>query len=110
MAGFVIDVHRHTGPEVPEQVWEFAVSGYRVLPRFLAARAGEALDAALQRAILDIAWRIEELLHWLGQADAVLEAALVAPLTGTELGLAPLPADPATPLDSPRPRRSDSKA
>lgn len=95
---------------LPEPVWAFAVSGYRVLPRFLAARAGEALDAALQRAILDIAWRIEELLHWFAAADAVLEASLVSPLTRAALGVAPLPADRAPRLDSPRARRSDSEA
>jgi hypothetical protein len=72
---------------LPESVWLFAVSGYRVLPRWLAARNGEALDAALQRAILDLAWRIEELLYWLAAADAVLAQALAAPLTRRDLGL-----------------------
>ena len=72
---------------VPERVWQFAVSGYRVLPRWLAARNGEALDAALQRAILDVAWRIEELLHWFDAADAVLARVLASPLRRLELGL-----------------------
>lgn len=73
---------------VPQPVWEFAVSGYRVLPRWLLARNGEALDAALLRAIADIAWRIEELLHWFDEADAVLNRALAHPLTRAALGLA----------------------
>lgn len=73
---------------VPAPVWRFAVSGYRVLHRWLAARRGEALDAALQGTILDVTWRIEELLHWFDAADAVLAAALAAPLTRPDLGLA----------------------
>lgn len=72
---------------LPERVWEFGVSGYRVLPRWLTARNGEALDAALQRAILDVAWRIEELLHWFDAADEVLLRAVAAPLTRLDLGL-----------------------
>ncbi|MEO8715055.1 MAG: hypothetical protein ABI369_08585, partial [Acetobacteraceae bacterium] len=72
---------------VSERVWQFAVSGYRVLPRWLAARSGEALDAALQRAILDIAWRIEELLSWFEAADTVLAQAIAKPLTRDSLGL-----------------------
>lgn len=72
---------------VPQAVWDFAVSGYRVLPRWLLARNGEALDADLQRAALDVAWRIEELLHWFTEADGVLARALARPLTCTALGL-----------------------
>ena len=73
---------------VPERVWQFAVSGYRVLPRWLAARNGEALNAVLQRAILDVARRVEELLHWFDTADKVLAQAVAASLTRHELGLA----------------------
>ena len=71
---------------LPEPVWRFAVSGYPVLPRWLAARRGEALDAGLNRAILDVAWRIQELLHWFAEADRVLDAAVAAPLTRAALG------------------------
>jgi hypothetical protein len=78
---------------VSRRAFEFAVSGYCVLYRWLAARNGEAIDAALQRGILDIAGRIEELLHWFDAADAVLERALVRPLTRAALGLL----DPGTP-------------
>ena len=74
---------------VPERVWRFAVSGYRVLYRWLHARDGEVLDAALQRAILDIVWRIEELLHWFDAADPLLAQAIARPLTRQELGLGP---------------------
>ncbi len=79
---------------VPARVWRFAVSGYRVLPKWLEARNSERLDAALQRAILDIAWRIEELLHWFDAADPVLVQAIARPLTNAELGLGPAPAAP----------------
>ncbi|WP_439577472.1 type ISP restriction/modification enzyme [Elioraea sp.] len=71
---------------VPERVFAFGVSGYRVLYRWLAARADEAL-AEVQRDALDVAWRLTEVLHWFDQADPVLEAALARPLTRAELGL-----------------------
>jgi hypothetical protein len=71
---------------ISERVWNFAVSGYRVLYRWLKAREGEAL-ADIQRDACDIAWRIEELLHWTDKADTVLEAALQKPLTKAALGL-----------------------
>jgi hypothetical protein len=72
---------------LPERVWQFAVSDYRVLPRWLAARTGEALNAAFQRAILDVAWRIEELLHWFDAADHVLVASILASLSRLDLRL-----------------------
>lgn len=72
---------------VPARVWTFAVSGYRVVPRWLAARDGEALDAALLRATLDIVWRVAELLHWFDAADAVLARAVAGSLTRDALGL-----------------------
>ncbi len=62
---------------VSRRAWEFAVSGYRVLPRWLTARNGEALDAPLQRAILDIAGRSDKLLHWFDAADAVLVQGII---------------------------------
>jgi hypothetical protein len=72
---------------VSQRAWEFQVSGYRVLHRWLAARAGEALDATLQRAILDLVWRIEAFIACCDQADAVLVDALTRPATRTTLGL-----------------------
>jgi len=73
----------------------FNVSGYRVLHKWLTARRGEVIDAALQRQIHDLVWRLEALLHWFDAADAVLAASLARPLTRGELGLGgevPLPA------------------
>jgi len=84
--------------DVPKRVWDFAVSGYRVFYRWLKAREGEAL-ADIQRDACDIAWRIEELLHWTDAADAVLEVALQRPLTKTGLGLAAPPAQPGDRLE-----------
>ncbi len=95
---------------VPNGVWEFAVSGYPVLYRFLSARNGEALDAPMHRAILDLVWRLTELLHWFDAADAVLADALVRPLTNADLGLAP--ASPTRPagLDSDHHEPDDTPA
>ena len=76
---------------VSRRVWEFSVSGYPVLYRWLRARNGEGLTgsggSALLRAVLDVVWRIEELLHLFDQADAVLVHALAGSLTRAELGL-----------------------
>jgi hypothetical protein len=43
---------------VPEAVWRFQVSGYRLLPRWLAAREGQLVDKALVAAMRDVAGRI----------------------------------------------------
>lgn len=67
-------------------MFAFGVSGYRVLYRWLAARAGEPL-AEMQRDALDLAWRLAELLHWFDLADPVLDAAVARPLSRTALGL-----------------------
>lgn len=73
---------------LPPRVWEFAVSGYRVLKRWSDARAGlPGPDYWPQ--FRDIAARIHELLHWFDQADLVLEQVLGDTLTRAELGLAP---------------------
>lgn len=74
---------------VSEAVWQFSVSGYLVLYRWLRARNGQPISAALQRQILDIVGRIEELLHLYDEADAVLSEAVQASLTRMQLGLVP---------------------
>lgn len=76
---------RMTG--VPERVFAFEVSGYRVLYNWLKAREGKAL-AEVQDEALDVAWRLNELLHWFDAADEVLQAALAAPLPRAALTVA----------------------
>jgi hypothetical protein len=68
-------------------IWNFSVSGYRVLPRWLAAREGLAVDHALIVGMRDVAGRIAELIDLFGRADKVLEEALVATLSRDALGL-----------------------
>lgn len=65
---------------LPEHVWRFSVSGYRVLPRWLEARVGQPVDLALVNEIGDICGRIAELIDLFAAADTVLDAALVEPL------------------------------
>lgn len=74
---------------IPEHIWQFAVSGYRLLPRWLAARAGQPVDRAFIKQVRDIAGRIAELIDLFDRADKVLEEALQDTLTRTELGLDP---------------------
>lgn len=77
---------------VPQRVWDFEVSRYPVLYRWLAARNGEALDTPLLRAILDLVWRLTELVHLCDSADTVLAQAVASSLTRSDLGLpAPSP-------------------
>lgn len=72
---------------IPAAVWAFAVSGYRVLPRWLAGREGVPVDDAFIREFRDITGRINELIHHFDEADLVLQDALTHTLTKGELGL-----------------------
>ena len=78
------DTGRFTG--IPQPVWDFAVSGYRVLPRWIDGRKGLPADLALVRDLRDVAARIVELIHRFDEADLVLTATLADTLTRAELG------------------------
>ena len=71
---------------LPEAVWSFSVSGYRVFPRWIDGRKGLPFTDALKNELRDVAARIHELIHRFDEADLVLEATLVKTLTREELG------------------------
>lgn len=76
---------------IPEFVWSFSISGYRVLSRWIAGRVGLTADLALIREFRDVAARIAELIHRFDEADLVLNDTLADTLTREELGFpAPL--------------------
>ncbi|MFN4176401.1 MAG: type ISP restriction/modification enzyme [Phenylobacterium sp.] len=79
---------------VPEEVWSFSVSGYRVLPRWLAARKGLEIDEAFVPQLRDVVGRIRELIDLFQAADSILDRTLEEPLSRVALGLAPVAADP----------------
>jgi len=72
---------------VPRAVWDFAVSGYALLPRWLAHRKGQKVDAALLDAVRDLVARIAQLITLMADADAVLADALSNALSRADLGL-----------------------
>jgi Type ISP C-terminal specificity domain len=72
---------------IPEHIWQFAVSGYRLLPRWLGARAGQEVDRAFIKQVRDVAGRIAELIDLFDRADNVLVDALVETVTRKKLGL-----------------------
>ena len=74
---------------VSERTWQFSVSGYQVLYRWLRARNGDEITAVLQRNILDAVGRIDESLHLFDEADRVLGEAVEASLTRAQIGLPP---------------------
>jgi Type ISP C-terminal specificity domain len=73
---------------IPQQIWDFSVSGYRVLPRWIDGRKGLTADLALVRELRDICGRMAELIDLFEQADIVLEATLDDTLTREALGFA----------------------
>jgi predicted helicase len=73
---------------VPRHAWDFSVSGYRLLPRWLDARRGQPVDHAMLLAIRDLVGRLCELVDLFERADHVLDQALAATLGRTALGLA----------------------
>jgi hypothetical protein len=87
---------------LPQAVWNFSVSGYRVLPRWLEARKGSTVDRAFFREFRDICGRIAELIELFGQADRVLDAALRDSLSREALHFAPQPQEAAQEADDER--------
>jgi hypothetical protein len=74
---------------IPEAVWSFEVSGYRVLPRWLDSRIDLPADLGLATELRDLCSRIAELIDLFAAADTVLEAALAEMMTRRTLGLSP---------------------
>jgi predicted helicase len=72
---------------LPQEVWNFSVSGYRLLPRWLEARIDLPADLALVRELRDICGRIAELIDLFDEADIVLESTLHESLTREALGV-----------------------
>jgi predicted helicase len=72
---------------VSAAVWDFSVSGYRLLFRWLDARQGLAVDYALVTALRDVVGRIAELIDLFARADQLLGRALGATLSREALGL-----------------------
>lgn len=72
---------------VPTAVWDFAVSGYALLPRWLAYRKGQRVDAAMLDAVRDLVARIGHLVTLVTDADAVLIDALSNPLNRADFAL-----------------------
>lgn len=73
--------------DVPEAVWRFEVSGYRVLPRWLAARKGLGISQRFIPELRDIVARIAALIDLFDEADTVLDATLADTLTRAALGM-----------------------
>ena len=71
---------------LPQAVWDFSVSGYRVLPRWIDGRKELPVTLALMRELRDVAARIHELIHWFAAADLVLAATLEETITRAALG------------------------
>jgi hypothetical protein len=82
--------------DVSERAWEFSVSGYQVLYKWLKAREGEFLHGAggvaLLRSSLSVVWRIEELLSLFDAADAILRETGELALTRVQVGVPERPA------------------
>jgi len=78
---------------VSQRAWQFSVSGYPVLYKWLKAHEGEATTGAsgvaLLREALDLVARIEELIHHFDAADALLPREDGDTLTRGQLGLGP---------------------
>lgn len=79
---------------IPQSVWDFTVSGYRVLPRWLEAREGLPADFDFVSELRDICGRIAELIDLFAQADRLLDATLHETLTREALGLAAVIPEP----------------
>ena len=80
---------------IPPAVWDFSVSGYYVLRRWIDGRKALPANLALMREFRDVAARIAELIHWFDSADLVLNDTLAHTLTRAELGFPAPPQEDA---------------
>lgn len=74
---------------IPHAVWDFKVSGYQVVWRWLKGREGLPADLGFVREFRDICARVAELLDLFQKADIVLDDTLNETLTREALSLAP---------------------
>jgi hypothetical protein len=72
---------------LPPSVWNFTISGYPVLSKWLDGRVGMIADLGLVRELRDICGRIAELIDLFTEADTVLEVVLRDSLSREALGL-----------------------
>lgn len=72
---------------IPPEVWNFEVSGYFVLRRWLAAREGIEIGPNFIPELRDLVGRIGELIDLFVSADSVLVRTLDDPLSRQALGL-----------------------
>lgn len=74
---------------IPAEIWAFAVSGYRVVPRWLSAREGVDTTAAdFIPQLRDLVGRVGELIDLFVKADSLLVQTLDDPLSRDSLDLA----------------------
>ena len=66
---------------LPVALWDFEVSGYPVLRRWLEGRKNQVIDLALFDAFRDVCAQLVELADLYAHADTILTDALDAPLT-----------------------------
>ncbi len=71
---------------IPRPVWDFAVSGYRLLPRWLDGRKGMVIGPNFIPELRDVAARIAELIDLFAAADSLLARTLDNPLSRAALG------------------------
>ena len=72
---------------IPETIWNFSVSSYHPLPRWIESRIGLPANLNLVRELRDICSRIAELIDLFTAADHVLDATLHETLTRAALGV-----------------------
>lgn len=77
--------------DIPREVWDFEVSGYYVLRRWLAAREGIEIGPTFIPDLRDLVGRIGELIDLFLSADSLLVRTLDDPLSRAALGIAPEP-------------------
>lgn len=70
---------------LPVELWQFEVSGYPVLQRWLDGRENQPVDLGLFDAFRDVCARLAELTGLCQRADTILNDALDAPLTRSAL-------------------------
>lgn len=73
--------------KVPERAWNFSISGFQVLHKWLSYRKGQTLDKAMQRQLLDVVARISELVDAMEEAEPVLEKTLADPVARSDFSL-----------------------